>query len=350
MSTKTPKYQIMGSLVNEYTDREKAELAGLILSTFSDLSKEIDCEGEMAALISRSPMDFPYGVVERVDTIGERAFNKAVFNDTDIVIPDNVGVIDQFAFSQSNITSVIIPDNCEIRDYAFHYCENLEKVEIPDSVTSLGWFLFDASPKAVVYCSIKSYAAQYCVEQNIPAVYTDNFVSLSVNTLPNVTTYPMGSSLDTTGLSLTVMLDDGSEVEVTAGYTIGDYSFSTGGTKTITVSVGAASTEFEVFVDETLPAWPESEHPYANNTDTTWTYTYPEEAGMLRVTFSSKCFLIPPNDRVYITDASGATNEYIAALLVGDKYIQGNTFTIRLVSDGEGTGYGFSIDKIEKMW
>jgi hypothetical protein len=188
------------------------------------------------------------------------------------------------------------------------------------------------------------------VENNVPVVYTDNFVSVSINTLPDVTTYPIGSHVDTTGLSLTAMLDDGSEVTLTMGYTIGEHTFSTGGTKTITVHLGELSAQFEVFVDETLPAYPESEHPYANNTDTTWSYTYPEDAGMLTVKFSKDCCLAD-GDYVEVSDVNGSQLPITGNELAGlNMMCMGGTFSIRLVSDGEGTAYGFSIDKIEKQW
>ena len=313
-------------IAKEYTDREKAELAALMLSTFSDLSKEVDCEGEMAALISRSPMDFPYGAVEKIDTIGDYAFQNAIFNDTDIVIPNNVTTIGQYAFMESNATSLTIPD----------------------SVTNIGMGAIKSDGSCTVYCSLLSYAAEYCNNNYIPVVSDDNFVSVSVETMPNVTVYPLNSKIDTWGLSLRAVTDDGREGITSLGFTLGEYSFSTPGTKTITVYLGEVSTQFEVFVDETLPAWPESEHPYANNSDITWTYTHPQAAGMLMFTFSDKCYLAD-GDSIIVKDGNGyQVSAYYGTDAAGaSNMIGGNTFTIELHTNDEGVGYGFSIDSTD---
>ncbi len=63
----------------------------------------------------------------------------------DIVIPDNVKVIAEGAFSCNvRIKSVIIPNSVtRIEARAFECCHNLESVYIPDSVTETGWEVFD---------------------------------------------------------------------------------------------------------------------------------------------------------------------------------------------------------------
>lgn len=352
MSTNTPKYQVIGSLVKEYTDREKAELAALIFSTFSDLSKQVDREGDVATLISGGEMDFPYGAISKVDTIRWNAFYKVTFKDTDILLPNNIRVIESHAFEETNITSIRVPDNCQLQDYAFSSCPYLEKVEIPNSVTDIGWDIISSSPRAAVYCSIASHAAQFCGENGYPVKFTDTFESVSVTNLPDVTVYPIGGRVDATGLTLKAVTDSGDEYDVAYGYSIEAHSFSTAGTKTITVTLGNVSAQFDVFVDESLPAYPESEHPYANNTDTTWTYTYPEEASALSILFSEDCHLEEGHDFVYVTNSKGdLIGTYTGSELSGvEVMVFDNSFSIRLTSDNSGTGYGFSIAKIKKPW
>ena len=66
---------------------------------------------------------------------------------TDLVIPDGVTSIDDYAFyGCTSITSVTIPDSVtSIDNEAFRNCTGLTSVTIPDSVTSIGRFAFDHS-------------------------------------------------------------------------------------------------------------------------------------------------------------------------------------------------------------
>ncbi|MCH5196482.1 MAG: leucine-rich repeat domain-containing protein [Oscillospiraceae bacterium] len=60
----------------------------------------------------------------------------------DVVIPDGVTMIGDYAFSGSAIESVVIPDGCISICAAFNNCPNLKSVELPDSVEfiSIGAF------------------------------------------------------------------------------------------------------------------------------------------------------------------------------------------------------------------
>ena len=64
---------------------------------------------------------------------------------TDIVIPDGVEFIGDYAFlDYERLTSVVIPDSVEfIGDMAFFDCDNLTRVVIPDSIISIGERAFE---------------------------------------------------------------------------------------------------------------------------------------------------------------------------------------------------------------
>ncbi len=88
----------------------------------------------------------------------------------------------------------------------------------------------------------------------------------------------------------------------------------------------------------------ESDHPYESNSNETWTYTHPEAAEALEVTFSAKTELEDECDYLYISDANGDEKKYTGSELSGRTIaVMGNSFTIRLKSDGSVEEYGFKI-------
>lgn len=80
--------------------------------------------------------------------------------------------------------------------------------------------------------------------------YSDiTITGVSVTTLPSKTTYYQKELFDSTGMVVTATTSDGDTVEI-SGYEISGFDSSSAGTKTITVTVGTASTTFEVTVLE----------------------------------------------------------------------------------------------------
>ena len=60
------------------------------------------------------------------------------------VIPDNVKIIEDYAFSRcTDLTTIVIPNTVtDIGNYAFSYCENLNTMDMPHSVINLGEWAF----------------------------------------------------------------------------------------------------------------------------------------------------------------------------------------------------------------
>ena len=93
--------------------------------------------------------------------------------------------------------------------------------------------------------------------------------------------------------------------------------------------------------------YPQSAHPYANNSDITWTYTHPDPTPFLRVTFSSSTEFQNNYDFLYITDESGTEQAYTNTQLQGKTLtLEGDSFTLRLVTNNVVTRYGFAITNI----
>ena len=122
--------------------------------------------------------------------------------------------------------------------------------------------------------------------------------------------------------------------------------------------------------------YPESAHDYENNTHQTWTYTHPTNIAGLYITFSADTkfdagelwFLdenftesqlleyaengfVQTGDFLTIYDGNGSKiGTYTGEWLSGEKlYIPGNSFTLQLDSDEEGTAYGFRITRISPV-
>ena len=121
--------------------------------------------------------------------------------------------------------------------------------------------------------------------------------------------------------------------------------------------------------------YPHSEHNYQNNCNETWEYEYPGQAEGLFVTFSEDTYLDPgaigwflsgdvteealdayleqgytghEGDRLCLYDGDGElygwfTGDQLAGKTV---YLKGDRFSLQLLSDGEETGYGFSVTAV----
>ena len=93
-----------------------------------------------------------------------------------------------------------------------------------------------------------------------------------------------------------------------------------------------------------------SEHPYENNCSDSWIYTQPG-ASKLEVTFSKETEVEDEFDFLYIYDQDGKeAGKYTGTQLAGQSItVNGNTVKVKLVSDGQGTAYGFYVTQVKEV-
>ena len=168
------------------------------------------------------------------------------------------------------------------------------------------------------------------------------------------TAYLPNDTLNTQGLRMTLTHKDGctETIPYDSGLLeLGSCDMSTPGAKTIDVTYRGTTAQLKIYVHErktqTLDkkGYPESSHNYENNLDKTYTY---KAAGAvsLDVTFSAQTEVETNIDYLYVNGA-----QYTGTELAGKTIsIQGDTLTIRLVSDKGDSAYGFSIDRIVKTY
>ena len=170
----------------------------------------------------------------------------------------------------------------------------------------------------------------------------------------NKTVYMTGDTLDDYSISMEVTHKDGCTETIfydSGLLELGSCDMSTPGAKTIDVTYRGTTAQLKIYVHErktqTLDkkGYPESSHNYENNLDRTYTY---KAAGAvsLDVTFSAQTEVETNIDYLYVNGA-----QYTGTELAGKTIsIQGDTLTIRLVSDKGDSAYGFSIDRIVKTY
>ena len=80
------------------------------------------------------------------------------------------------------------------------------------------------------------------------------FTALKIKNLPNKTTYYVGDLLDTSGLALTAEYSDGSQEEISEGFTVDITNLTTVGKQIITVTYQGKTTTFDVQVNKDIEA------------------------------------------------------------------------------------------------
>ncbi len=149
----------------------------------------------------------------------------------DIVIPEGVTSIGNYAFEGSGLKSVVIPASVtSIGDYAFYECNSMTSVSIPKSVTSIGFSAFAGS-------GLKSVVIPASVTSIEAGAFSDCDSMTSV-VIPASVTSIGDYAFERSGLKSIVI-----PASVTS---IGDYAFK--GTCLTSVVIPASVTDFGDYI------------------------------------------------------------------------------------------------------
>lgn len=309
-----------------------------------------------------------------ITSIGNAAFSNC-HSLEEYIIPSMVTAIPDFAFNHCYaLKSIDIPEGItSIGQFAFQYCTALESVslpstlitigegvfkttpalpyiEIPSNVTSIDRYLIEENPDTYIVCSIFDYAYDYAMSSNYKVMTYETVAAISVNTMPDKTVYGIATEkLDMTGFKLNLHLTNGDVRVVDAYYTTSEPDFTVGGVQSVNVTYGNYATSFDIFVDESIIAYPESDHPYHPFEREEWNFTYPGHADQLLVTFSEDTLMEGYDDLELYTVVSGTSwfgEDELAGKTVA---VKGNSFRIVIRSSGGEKTYGFKVTNVEPV-
>lgn len=215
----------------------------------------------------------------------ESAFYKSGL--TSVVLEDGVEKISQRAFDEcENLVSIKIPSSVKtIEACAFNKCTALGKIEVPSTVATIGLNAFSECPKVKLVVENGSVAYNYAVSNSIPyeiktqqggdepstapdepstkptvpstrpVESTKSIVSVSVAKLPNKTSYYYKDTVNTDGLQLEVVYNNGDVETVTDGFEINPKVCNKRGVQTITVEYQGFTANFQISVSFSIMQW-----------------------------------------------------------------------------------------------
>ena len=326
--------------------------------------------------------DTSYFIPAGVKTIGSDAFMDN-FHLMNITIPTSVTTIEMQAFLGSRaMTSITIPESvASIGDRAFASCFQLTGIYVaPENqmYSDVNGVLFNKNQSELISYAIGKTENSYTIPSSVTSIARAAFENCC-----NITSITIPSTVTSIGEEAFEFCSNLSSITIPEGiFSIEDGTFY-GCTNLTNISIPSSLTYIGIIAfgnclaltnvdyEGTNAQWAaieikegneclirayqginylESAHPYSNNMDETWTYTHPVETDYLKVTFSNDTETESNYDFIYLTDITNMPVRYTGSELAGkDIYLRGQSFTIRLTSDGSVTSYGFAITSVEAV-
>ncbi len=315
-------------------------------------------------------------IPECVTTIGDCAF-RYCDSLTEITIPASVTTIGEEAFYNCrNLKTVTFAEDSQLQTIvngAFYDCNALAEITIPASVTTIGTYAFYS-------CDALQKITFLNPETSI-SNYSDTISSTAtIYGYANSTAYTYATNYGRTFVELECPHNNTEDYEevspdcIINGATAGTYcSFckrwvvgredipALGHEETWIVEREATCVEAGLEVkyctrcEKKLfgnvvcdpSTYPESPHNYANGQTYNYSFSYPG-AKKLILKFSAETNTESGYDYIYIYNADGSLHSYYSGSQLTSKEIelQGDSFSIKLTTDGSAVRYGFSFDSI----
>ena len=287
--------------------------------------------------------------------------------ETEPVVPAQIGeqtvtqIGDGALAGKQGIYSVSVSEGITaVGEEAFADCPELKSVELPDSVTSIG-------RRAFRYCSALQSCRLPNTLQEFPYQCFWDCRSLTEITIPDgVTDIPNGAFYNNWRLKRVTVPDSVTSIgknafhacmalyELRLSENVAEIDQSAFSDCDMLVILAPEGSFADTFAKENgyipVHAILESAHPYPHENQQ-WSYTHPEDAAALTVTFSSQTNFDSFWDKFTITDGAGIRYVYSGSKLAGETLVlAGNSFTMNLrVLEDKKDYFGFQITDIVPM-
>lgn len=159
-----------------------------------------------------------------------------------------------------NLEAILVPSNAMDTISCKSSNESVASVSYLYGGTYTSTFRITANAAGTATLTVKTYKSKLSATCTITV--TDNgsvtpvvtLSSISIRTNPSKTTYTVGESFNSSGLSLTAKYSDGSTKTITSGFACSKPDMSTAGTKTVTVTYQGKTASFNITVKAKAPA------------------------------------------------------------------------------------------------
>lgn len=168
-----------------------------------------------------------------------------------ITIPEQTKTIGNNAFEKCSSIEYLAINANSVGDRAFRGCISLSEIRFNNRNTLIGMNAFEGCRRDLTITGYKnSTAEEYAGKYNINFEAIPEYVeSLTVLTPADKTSYTLGEEIDTSGLTVCAVYQDGTSETLSEGWIVA-YNTMTSGNKTAYVIYGEKSASFDISVNQ----------------------------------------------------------------------------------------------------